>query len=132
MVDKYNALVSRPECAGSLAQVGTRSGGRVPEVGEIESPQKLRFVDVESIDNASCSQAYEAAGLTAIGANEICATDACFGDSGGPLVVQTNQGAYLQVGIVGGGVQCGDPTMPGTYARIASFTDWINTTMKNN
>ena len=132
LVDKYNALVSRPECAGSLAQAGTRSGGRVPEVGEIESPQKLRFVDVESIDNASCSQAYEAAGLTAIGANEICATDACFGDSGGPLVVQTNQGAYLQVGIVGGGVQCGDPTMPGTYARVASFTDWINTTMKNN
>ncbi len=95
LVDKYNALVSRPECAGSLAQAGTRSGGRVPEVGEIESPQKLRFVDVESIDNASCSQAYEAAGLTAIGANEICATgpkgakDACFGDSSGPLVVQT-------------------------------------------
>ena len=51
---------------------------------------------------------------------------------GGPLVVQTDQGGYLQVGIVGGGVQCGDPTMPGTYARIASFTDWINTTMKNN
>jgi len=51
---------------------------------------------------------------------------------GGPLVVQTNQSGYLQVGIVGGGVQGGDPTMPGTYARIASFTDWINTTMKNN
>jgi secreted trypsin-like serine protease len=33
---------------------------------------------------------------------------------GGPLVVQTNQGGYLQVGIGGGGVQCGDPTMPGT------------------
>jgi secreted trypsin-like serine protease len=138
LVDKYNALVSRPECAGSIAQAGTRSGGRVPEVGEIESPQKLRFVDVKSIDNASCSQAYEAAGLNAIGANEICATgpkgakDACFGDSGGPLVVQTNEGGYLQVGIVGGGVQCGNPTMPGTYARVASFTDWINTTMKNN
>jgi hypothetical protein len=36
---------------------------------------------------------------------------------GGPLIVQTNQGGYLQVGIIGGGVQCGDPTMPGTYAR---------------
>jgi secreted trypsin-like serine protease len=138
LVDKYNAVVAEPECAASRTQTGARSGGRVPETGEIESPQKLRFVDVESIDTASCSQAYVASGLNAIGDNEICATgprgakDACFGDSGGPLVVQTDQGSFLQVGIVGGGVQCGDPTMPGTYARVASFADWINTTMKNN
>ena len=76
--------------------------------------------------------------MQVISDNMVCAgtndgsRDACFGDSGGPLVVQTNEGGYLQVGIVGGGVQCGDPTMPGTYARVASFTDWINTTMKNN
>ena len=146
LVDKYNALVTQPECAASFSQTGAqtgtqagaRSGGRVPEVGEIESPQILRFVEVESIDTASCNAAYEAAGFSGIGANEICATgpkgakDACFGDSGGPLVVQTADQSYLQVGIVGGGVQCGDPTMPGTYARVASFADWINTTMKNN
>jgi secreted trypsin-like serine protease len=138
LVERYNALNSQPECAASRVQAGSRSGGRVPEMGEIESPQKLRFVDIESIDTAACSQAYAAAGFGAVGANEICATgpkgakDACFGDSGGPLVVQTAQGSYLQVGIVGGGSQCGDPTMPGTYARVASFADWINTTMKNN
>jgi trypsin len=55
-------------------------------------------------------------------------TDSCQGDSGGPLVVQ-RQGSPLLVGVVSyGGEKCADPNSPGVYARVASFSDWIQTT----
>lgn len=78
-----------------------------------------------------------------LGDNVICAKgwnpgkDACQGDSGGALIAPKKSGdaagqpnyrdpgAFIQVGVVGGGGQCGNPLTPGVYARVASFHDWI-------
>jgi secreted trypsin-like serine protease len=71
---------------------------------------------------------------------EICAgsheggKDSCFGDSGGPLVVKdpdVRQG-YILIGVVGWGIQCGNPAFPGIYRRVATYYGWVHETMRQN
>ncbi|XP_053980912.1 uncharacterized protein LOC128877550 [Hylaeus volcanicus] len=50
------------------------------------------------------------------------------GDSGGPLMYAMN-GTYYQVGIVSFGFSCGIPTVPGVYARVTEFLDFIDTSL---
>lgn len=61
--------------------------------------------------------------------------DSCYGDSGGPLVA-TVDGKAVQLGIVSWGegpadseIKCGHEDVYGVYSRVASFKDWIATTM---
>lgn len=61
--------------------------------------------------------------------------DSCYGDSGGPLVA-TVGGKAVQLGIVSWGegpadseIKCGHEDVYGVYSRVASFKDWIATTM---
>ena len=61
--------------------------------------------------------------------------DSCNGDSGGPLVVEGLQGV-VQVGIVSWGEvpltaagPCGNAQLYGYYTRVASYHDWINSTL---
>ncbi|XP_055528982.1 phenoloxidase-activating factor 2-like isoform X2 [Wyeomyia smithii] len=54
--------------------------------------------------------------------------DTCRGDGGSPLVcpipdVPTN---YYQAGIVSWGIGCGEQGIPGVYANVAMFRDWID------
>ncbi|XP_037040630.1 trypsin-like isoform X1 [Bradysia coprophila] len=83
----------------------------------------LRAVSKPVVANAQCNTNY-GGGITA---QMLCAgfaaggRDACQGDSGGPLV----QGNTL-VGVVSWGRGCARPNLPGVYARVASFTTWIN------
>lgn len=69
--------------------------------------------------------------------NEICAgyidggKDACYGDSGGPLIIK-HRGRAVQAGIVSWGSGCGQPYKYGVYSRVASFSDWLRSTIKNN
>ena len=50
------------------------------------------------------------------------------GDSGGPLMCEES-GRWLQVGVVSGGYECGNPQFPGIYSRVSYFMDWIRETM---
>jgi secreted trypsin-like serine protease len=112
---------------------------------ELLSPDQMRQAELSFITAAECRESYEAFGEAAngrgmeISRTEICAgapegaRGSCFGDSGGPLLApaDTEQG-YVQVGIVSWGVQCGNPSLPGVYARVAHFHDWIVQTMTEN
>jgi len=62
--------------------------------------------------------------------SEICAgaevgKDACTGDGGSPLVCQAQSGRWTVMGLVTWGVGCASE-LPGVYARISHFRDWIN------
>ena len=54
--------------------------------------------------------------------------DTCNSDSGGPLVVQDG-GVWYQIGITSSGNQACDGSRGGTYARVATFHEWIGATM---
>lgn len=52
------------------------------------------------------------------------------GDSGGPLVIKQD-GRYVVVGVVSGGIGCALPRNPGFYTRVNNFVDWISDTINN-
>ena len=56
----------------------------------------------------------------------------CNGDSGGPLMVRTNNGQWLQVGVVswnrmpiGAQTACGHESLYGVYTRVSNYFNWI-------
>ena len=54
--------------------------------------------------------------------------DTCSSDSGGPLLVQDG-GIWYQIGITSSGNPECDGSRGGTYARVASFHEWIGETL---
>jgi secreted trypsin-like serine protease len=106
--------------------LGTVTGwGTTSEAGSTSNV--LMEVALPLISNASCSAAYN--GITD---NMLCAgtpeggKDSCQGDSGGPLVVPNPDGGWLQAGVVSFGRGCARPGVPGVYARVSRYIDWIN------
>jgi secreted trypsin-like serine protease len=50
---------------------------------------------------------------------------ACQGDSGGPLMYKDEEGKYIQIATVEGGVgNCGDKDYPGIFVRLAHPSIW--------
>jgi secreted trypsin-like serine protease len=109
--------------AGKLATV--TGWGTTSESGSTSSV--LMKVTLPLISNANCSASYN--GVTD---NMLCAgyseggKDSCQGDSGGPLVVANPDGGWLQAGVVSFGTGCARPGLPGVYARVSRYVDWIN------
>lgn len=67
-------------------------------------------------------------------AGGIAGMDTCYGDGGSPLVCpirgpKQETDRYYQAGIVAWGLGCNDP-LPGAYANVAMFRDWIDMHMK--
>lgn len=55
--------------------------------------------------------------------------DSCQGDSGGPLMqprIQDGNPVYYQIGVVSYGIGCARADIPGVYARVQTFVDWIS------
>jgi len=61
--------------------------------------------------------------LNAIG--ETVISGSCPGDSGGPLTVPDENGRSTLVGVVSGGIGCGDG-FPSWYTRVSFYKDWIS------
>jgi trypsin len=108
----------------------------------------LLQVDVRIIDFNLCLQAYSnytGDGEVLSRGRMICAgnwgvggKDSCLGDSGGPLISQGQvYNNFLRkyvkvntlVGIVSWGDQCGLAYRPGVYTQVATYDNWIRTTM---
>lgn len=52
--------------------------------------------------------------------------DACKGDGGSPLMCQfSTENRYFQIGIVSWGIGCGQENVPGVYANVQEFAEWI-------
>ncbi|CAD1480033.1 unnamed protein product, partial [Heterotrigona itama] len=92
----------------------------------------LKEVDVPVVSNAICEQQMRRTRLGPsfnLHPGFICAggeegKDACKGDGGGPMVCERNGGWQL-AGIVSWGIGCGQPGVPGVYARVSYYLDWI-------
>ncbi|EDW90176.2 phenoloxidase-activating factor 2 isoform X2 [Drosophila yakuba] len=119
-------------------------GRRCTAVGwEKESSQQRNFagimrqVELPIVDRATCEDQFK---KTKMGRNFhlaqslICAggerdRDICFGSGGSalfcPLGGDTPH-AYVQVGIVVWGMECGINDIPGTYTNVATFKSWID------
>ncbi|MBX3579634.1 MAG: serine protease [Rhizobiaceae bacterium] len=117
--------------------------GTVMDDEKLKVPPVLREAEVEVIDQTSCRKRYRTLAAKAnqyvIDDTEICAgvigevRDSCYGDSGGPLMAKDPEtDAYVLLGVVSWGYQCGHPGFPGIYARVASFGDWIRQTAEEN
>lgn len=54
--------------------------------------------------------------------------DVCTGDGGSPLVcsIESDPDYYYQAGIVVGGIGCGMKDVPGFYADVSKYRDWID------
>ncbi|KAH7086454.1 trypsin-like cysteine/serine peptidase domain-containing protein [Paraphoma chrysanthemicola] len=84
----------------------------------------LRKVDVPIVSRATCRKNYS---VDRISDRMICAgvpaggKDSCQGDSGGPLFSSTN----TVVGVVSWGFGCARPNLPGVYAHVSAFSDFI-------
>jgi trypsin len=86
----------------------------------------LRYVLVPVISNADCNALY-GGGITA---GMLCAgfpeggRDACQGDSGGPLTAGNQV-----IGVVSWGYGCARPNLPGVYARVSYYRNWIDSNL---
>jgi hypothetical protein len=101
--------------------------GRISEGGPL-SPTALRQVELGYLgSNGQCNSLTNHATVTA---NQFClgfltgGADSCNSDSGSPAYFRF-AGALKQLGLVSEGVGCARPNLPGIYARISGFRNWI-------
>merc|ERR1712086_174352 len=123
-----------PENSKSMAVVsgwGTlKSDGKLPDI--------LQYVNVPLMTNADCDKT--GYGTSRIKPSMVCAgyakggKDSCQGDSGGPLVVpkSSSDDTAIIYGVVSWGAGCAEPNMPGVYARVTKFVDWIKKNMDSS
>ncbi|XP_016851674.1 serine protease 27 [Anolis carolinensis] len=109
--------------------------GHVQQKVPLKPPQTLQEVEMPILDRDKCNMLFNRSQLKDVKDNlvksdMICAghleggKDSCQGDSGGPLVCNHN-GVWIQAGVVSWGIDCGKPNLPGVYASVPFYADWI-------
>lgn len=98
------------------------------------SPVKLKL-GMPIFDHNECISKYQTLNA-AISNKQLCAggifaKDSCTGDSGGPLMRKLPDGIWETVAIVSYGHGCGRDGWPGVYTSVASYLDWIQSTMRS-
>ncbi|TDG98097.1 hypothetical protein EPR50_G00214660 [Perca flavescens] len=97
----------------------------------------LQKVQVPIISQSSCQEMYQTNPTEQVDIlyDMICAgyqkggMDSCQGDSGGPLVCQMENGTWVQAGVVSFGLGCAHQNQPGVYARLTTFSSFIENTV---
>lgn len=94
---------------------------------------RLLQVSLPLVDMARCNQTYQGK----LVGKQLCfggtkGQDSCGGDSGGPLVMsELSAPPYTQIGVVSfGPTSCGKKDVPGVYASVSSYRDWIDENMR--
>jgi secreted trypsin-like serine protease len=126
--------VWNPDDKNVLAMLSQLTAGA--DLGDkLNYPLKLHQVEIQVMDNESCQTLFQGSNVEVV-ESSICGLqpgsrkNACYGDSGGPLMASPKPRTFVQVGIVSRG--CGNMDQPNIYTRVASFMDWINSTMASN
>lgn len=119
-------LPTRENPIGAFGETMTVLGwGQVSENGP--ATNELMQASLSVVGHNWCNRAYGGAiikdAMLCAGTND-GSMDSCYGDSGGPLFVQRGQ-STVQAGVVSFGDSCGSPDVPGGYARVSSYHDWI-------
>lgn len=119
-------LPSRNNPAPNVGESATVTGwGQISENGP--ATNELRQTTMPVVGHGQCNAAYDG---DIVEDAMVCAgtadgsKDSCYGDSGGPLFVSRG-GSYVQAGVVSFGEACGLAGVPGVYARVSSYYDWI-------
>ncbi|XP_050093422.1 phenoloxidase-activating factor 2-like isoform X2 [Anopheles aquasalis] len=96
----------------------------------------LKKIDLPIMPNEQCQTALRTTELgpeftlhqSFICAGGVPGKAACQGDGGSPLVcpIPNRQDQYYQPGVVVWGVGCGENGIPGFYANVAKFRNWID------
>mgnify|MGYP001158209084 FL=1 len=136
-------FVSLYQGPNSLAgRMATATGfGVTTEDGDF--PDITQTVDVPVITNQACNSTMRNVGSVEVYGDiydltaetrptelMLCAgyadggKDSCQGDSGGPLYLKDRAG-IVQIGVTSWGFGCARPGLPGLYARVSKFTDFI-------
>ena len=105
------------------------------QVGEYQSV--LKEVDVPIVSPGECEHSLRTTRLGQyyqLHPGFLCAggeggKDACEGDGGSPLVCETGSGSWKVAGLVSWGIGCGQPGVPGVYANVAYYRNWIDSMM---
>ncbi|KAJ0171706.1 hypothetical protein K1T71_012469 [Dendrolimus kikuchii] len=94
-------------------------------------------VGLPYVDLQVCQRAYNGPDLRAnLWDRQLCAggqpgKDSCKGDSGGPLMYENGR-SYEVLGVVNFGPRpCAQPNIPGVYAKVFAYRDWILSNISN-
>ncbi|EDW57624.2 phenoloxidase-activating factor 2 [Drosophila virilis] len=103
-------------------------------------PHLLKKIEMPLVNHAKCQAQLRNTRLGPyyeLHSSFVCAggekdKDACFGDGGGPLIcpMSSLSTRYKLVGIVVGGLDCGNENVPGLYANINMLQPWIEAKLK--
>jgi len=112
-----------------VGQVGPVMGwGRTNNGAPTNWPEQPHEVDVPIWSNFRCNEPQSYPGQ--VTDDMVCAGEtgecSCNGDSGGPMVTPSGEDYFITGVVSWGAGTCGAANLPGVYARVSVFKDWIN------
>ncbi|XP_070823422.1 trypsin-1-like [Chaetodon trifascialis] len=126
--NQYVQPVALPTSCAPAGTMCTVSGWGETESSTVDG-NKLQCLQIPILSDSVCRSSYPGKITDAM----FCAgyleggKDSCQGDSGGPVICN----GQLQ-GVVSWGYGCAERNLPGVYAKVCVFTDWLQSTMASN
>ncbi|XP_003746734.1 coagulation factor XII [Galendromus occidentalis] len=134
------APICVPDTAGDDSEYKGRSAnvagwGELYYAGPASSVLQETTLPLQSLD--TCKEAFKRT-VIRFNDNYLCAgslqgdRDTCRGDSGGPLMLLNEKGRYTVIGVTSFGRRCAEKGYPGSYTRVAKYSDWIQTVLNSS